>query len=53
MTMHAGIKGDRNEKQRLMTSALFYKALSYSDFPNVSCFERIKINEKITYLHLL
>lgn len=53
MTMHPGIKGDRNEKQRLMTSVLSYKTLSYPDFPNVSFFERIKINEKITYLHLL
>lgn len=53
MTMHPGIKGGRNEKQRLMTSVLFYKALSCSDFPNASFFERIKINEKMTYLRLL
>lgn len=27
MTMYPGIKGDRNEKQRLMTTVLLYKAL--------------------------
>lgn len=55
MTTHPGIKGDRNEKQRLMTTVLFHKALSCSFliFLMLASLKKIKINEKITYLDLL
>lgn len=43
---NAGMKSDRNEKQRSMTNMLFDKALLSSYFPNASFFERVKVNEK-------